>query len=189
MSENEYKKTVLVQRADTPWGGGGDETRKIQDSATGHVPPPISSAPDSGKTVLFGLSGTSGEPAAPESVVGWLVVTKGPGKGASMQVGYGVNSLGRNPGNRIAVNFGDTGITGKNHAEIRYDPVARRFRVAHRDGINLTYLNGEEVDGLMTLKAGDVIRIAATELRFVPFCGEDFDWTAEESSGDAEAKA
>ena len=192
MSENEYKKTVLVQRADTPWGGG-DETVKMPDSSTSQMPqhpmPPPLAGSDSGKTVLVGFSGASGVTAAPESVVGWLVITKGPGKGASVQIGYGVNSLGRNPGNRLAISFGDSGISGKNHAEIRYDPVARRFRVAHRDGVNLTYVNGEEIDGLVTLKAGDVIKIAATELRFVPFCGEDFDWTAAETPGAPEPKA
>ena len=66
MSENEYKKTVLVQRADTPWGGG-DETVKLPDSTTGAMPalPPTQAVPDSGKTVLFGLSGASGTPTAP----------------------------------------------------------------------------------------------------------------------------
>jgi hypothetical protein len=51
-----------------------------------------------------------------EPVVGWLVITSGPGRGQSLQLGYGMNSIGRNEAQRVSLDFGDEEISRENHA-------------------------------------------------------------------------
>jgi len=112
-----------------------------------------------------------------DPVVGWLVVIKGPGLGASLQLGVGNNPIGREPGQRVLLNFGDDMISRCNQASVLYDDRNRSFFIQHGTGKNLTRLNGQLVCSLMPLAAGDRIELSPkTELRFVPFCDEEFDW-------------
>lgn len=111
-----------------------------------------------------------------DPVVGWVVVVEGPGQGASLTLGYGMNSVGRAPSERICLDFGDNQVSRTNHAAITYDPRGKKYFVAHGGGKNLTYLGDEPVLMPVELKGGEEIMIGDTKLRFVPFCGEDFDW-------------
>ena len=111
-----------------------------------------------------------------DPVVGWVVVVDGPGQGASLTLGYGMNSIGRAPSERICLDFGDTQISRTNHAALTYDPRGKKYFVAHGGGKNLTYLGDEPVLMPVELKGGEEIMIGDTKLRFVPFCGADFDW-------------
>ena len=43
--------------------------------------------------------------------VGWLVVVRGSGQGKVVTIGSGSNSLGRDPGERICIDFGDETIS------------------------------------------------------------------------------
>jgi hypothetical protein len=113
---------------------------------------------------------------APDPVVGWLVVLKGPGRGNARSVGYGQNSLGRDPGERISLGFGDASLSRSKHCFIIYEPRKREFILRPGDGANLTYLNGTLVTEPQPMKAGDLIEAGKTTLRFVPFCGPGFDW-------------
>ena len=196
MSDSEYTKTKLIQRSDMPWGtdkpavSDDGPTKKMPDRDPTEIQRPGQSE-DSNKTVLVRPSGDAAPPASdPMSnpVAGWLVIIKGPGKGASVQVGYQVNSIGRHATNSISLNYNDTGISRENHAEIIYDSMNRKFYAGRTGGRNLTYVNGSPVLQSVELKSGDTIQLGGTVLRFVAFCGEDFNWEAPEESAAEEPK-
>ncbi len=159
-----------------PMGGGGKTPTKPMGG--------VEAASDPVKTTVVGDFGTSdapfeaGDPMA-DPVVGWLVVTKGPGRGSVRGVGMGLNTIGRDPKrNIIHFDLGDGSISGEKHAVIVYDnsPGRRSFAVKHEEGRNLTKLGGNAVLELTPLHSGDEIEIGATTLRFVALCGPEFDW-------------
>jgi hypothetical protein len=116
--------------------------------------------------------------AVPAPVVGWLVVAKGPGRGADLRIRPGQNRIGRGRGMDIVLDFGDASVSSEVHAFLIYDYQNNRFHLKHGEGKNLTYLNGQPVLDTQALKTGDMIGIGETELRFVPFCDERFNWDA-----------
>ena len=128
------------------------------------------------------LSEAGGQPAPAseageaDPVVGWLVVMAGPGRGNSVRLGYGQNSVGRDREERVRVDFGDGSISRKRHCYVIYEPRKRQFILRAGDSANLTYLNGELVSETMPLEGGNLIEIGKTTLKFVPFCGAGFDW-------------
>lgn len=112
-----------------------------------------------------------------DPVVGWVIVMEGPGKGAALSLGYGMNSIGRSKTERVNLDFGDEQISRAQHAIITYDPRGRKYFVQHGGGKNLTYINEDQpVLTPMELKGGEDVILGSTKLRFVPFCGKDFDW-------------
>lgn len=118
-----------------------------------------------------------GQPTEQDAVVGWLVVTEGPGKGRSVEIAAGMSAIGRGPDQRIRMDFGDDMISRENHAALTFDVRSNRFFLTHGGGKNLTYLNGEPVLAPVELKGHETISIGNTELKFVRFCGQDFSWT------------
>jgi hypothetical protein len=115
--------------------------------------------------------------------VGCLVVTEGHGRGASLKLGYGRNSIGRDAAERVRLNFGDDQVSRSGHAILTYDPRGRTFYLQSGTGANLTYLerDGGKVEPVLTpvvLQGGEVVLIGQTKLKFVPFCGPHFDWHA-----------
>ena len=118
-----------------------------------------------------------------DPVVGWLAIVEGPGKGNAMQLGYGSNAIGRGETARVNLDFGDDQISRGGHAIVTYDPRGKKFYVQHGGGTNLTYLDDQPVLIPIELPALSHISIGNTVLRFVPLCGEKFDWQdAEESA-------
>ena len=107
---------------------------------------------------------------------GWLVVVKGPGMGSVVTIGIGSNSIGRDPGERISLDFGDEHISREGHAVVTYDPRGKKFYIQHGGGKNLTYLNDEPVLAPSELTPDSVLVIGETTLRFVPLCGPEFNW-------------
>lgn len=130
------------------------------------------------------LLGPAGDGPMADPPVGVLLILSGPGQGRLLAVGYGMNALGRDPGSRIRLDFGDERISRAAHARLSYDPESGRFFLQHGGGANLTYLNGAPVLEPAPLRSGDRLRLGDTELLFRPLVGEDFDWRAE---GDAHA--
>ena len=114
--------------------------------------------------------------AMSDPVVGWLVIVEGPGKGRAMQLGYGMNAIGRGATDRVQLDFGDDQISRGEHAVVTYDPRGRKFYVQHGGGTNLTYLEDAPVLTPVELPALSHIAIGNTVLRFVPLCGDKFDW-------------
>lgn len=116
------------------------------------------------------------EVLAREPVVGWLVVTNGPGRGQSLSLSYGVNGIGRADTERVCLDFGDEEISRQRHALLTYDPKGKKFYLQNGDGVNLTYIGDSPVLQTTELKGGEIISLGKTELSFVPFCGSHFDW-------------
>jgi len=112
---------------------------------------------------------------APEFVVGWVVVTAGPGRGASRALGYGMNNIGRGAEAQVSLDFGDSEIS-RAHCQIAYDNRNRKFYVTHGGGQNLTYLSEQPVLSPIELQAGDLISLGNTTLKFIPLCGTEFEW-------------
>ena len=129
------------------------------------------------------LAGDNGDAAPVENqvlkdpVAGFLAVISGPGRGSVSMLHYGKNSIGRDDSQAIALDHGDSRISRENHCTVTYDPVSREFYLQNGEGNQLTYLEGQPVLVPTQLAAGNQIRVGDTELRFVPLCGEDFDWT------------
>ena len=108
--------------------------------------------------------------------VGWLVIIEGPGRGRSREIGYGMNTIGRDASQRISLDFGDSGISREKAAAIAYVPNQRKFYLTPGEGINIVYRNDEPVLAPSELRGGDAIKVGETTLRFVPLCGADFAW-------------
>jgi hypothetical protein len=115
--------------------------------------------------------------ALKDPVSGFLTVVSGPGRGSVSMLRYGKNSIGRDVSQAIALDHGDSRISRENHCAVTYDPVSRKFYLQQGEGNKLTYLEGQPVLAPTQLAAGNQIRVGDTVLRFVPLCGEDFDWT------------
>jgi hypothetical protein len=113
-----------------------------------------------------------------DPVVGWLVVIGGPGLGAFRPVFEGNNTVGRSSGQRIPIDFGDETISGEEQAYLRYDSADRKFLfVPNLAKTNVVQVNDKKPTGAVELQAMDVITMGRTQLVFVPFCGEAFDWS------------
>ena len=111
-----------------------------------------------------------------DPVVGWLAIVEGPGKGKALQLGNGSNPIGRGRTARVSLDIGDNQISRGGHAVVTYDPRGRKFFVQHGGGKNLTYLGDQPVLVPTELPAHSHIHIGSTVLRFVPLCGDAFDW-------------
>ena len=116
-----------------------------------------------------------------DPVVGWVAVTKGPGKGASFALGYGMNQIGRDRGQKVALDFGDEEIKRDGHAQIVFDHVATKFHLLHGGGRNLTYVGTAPLLQPRELTGGEEITLGKTTLRFAPLCGPGFRWEEDDS--------
>jgi hypothetical protein len=202
MSDNEDKTRIVrpldqLQRTMSTESTDIETTRKIdRDPAPGesHSINPIRAA-EEGKTRLFrpspnkqsdgtffspqtprGEAGSGSGEASEDPVVGWLIVVKGPGRGNAVRLGYGWNSIGRDPSQRACLEFGDPQISRLNHAKLLYDPRGRKFTLTLGEATNPTYVRGEALLQPTEIQSGDRIQMGDTELLFLALCGESFDW-------------
>jgi hypothetical protein len=154
-----------------------DPSRKPQGSRTTLVEPPRSGtrlAMPPGQSAKAEAADADSAPA--ELVVGWLVITDGPGRGRSLELGYGMNIVGRNAGNRVVLDFGDDQISGDDHFRVAFDGTHRRFHLVPGKGTNLVYLGDAPLLSPIDLAAHAQITVGKTGLRFVPLCSESWDW-------------
>lgn len=181
--------------------GGGDNEPRLGDPSAMARPRPLAANPDADtesvserpvarqvstpsadaeRTRLVGPVNRKKESAGPDMaedpVVGWLVVVDGPGRGQARAVGYGMNSIGRGPTERISLEFGDAQMSRNSHAVLTYDPRSRKFYLQHGGGRNLTYIGDQAVLTPTEISSGTDILIGATKLRFIALCGPEFDW-------------
>ncbi len=113
-----------------------------------------------------------------DPVVGWLVVVGGPGLGAFRPIYEGNNSMGRAKTQRIPIDFGDDTISSEEQAYIRYDSADRSFLfVPNMAKTNVVSINSKKPTAAVALSGMDVITMGRTQLAFIPFCGDDFDWS------------
>ena len=131
-------------------------------------------------------SGKQDEPPSPalpsqdivsDPVVGWLVITDGPGKGRGLQLGAGQNTVARGKRARVRVDFGDHEISRESHTIITYDPKHNKYYIQPGLGTNLTYLEDEPVLSPTLLTSGSRITLGSTTLRFIALCDETFSWS------------
>lgn len=116
--------------------------------------------------------------------VAWIVVAEGPGRGESFPLFAGMSSIGRGEDQTVQLDFGDGSISRTNHAAIVFDPDTKEFLLGHGGKSNIVRLNGKPVISNEALGNGDMIALGETKLRFVPLCGEDFDWGKDASGED-----
>lgn len=119
--------------------------------------------------------------------VGWLVVVKGPGRGAAFTLQGGVAQIGRGAGQTVRLDFGDNSISRENHAAVAYDDESQTFYIGHGGKANLVRRNGRPVLSTEELSSGDLIVIGETMLKFVPLCGPEFNWAEDGNGGRAHA--
>lgn len=125
---------------------------------------------DEGKTV-----GVFRKKLGIDPVVGWLVATDGPERGKDFRITSERNFIGRAENMDISIP-GDETISRENHAIVSYNPKQNSFRLFPGESRGLVYLNDEEVITPEELKPYDLIEIGETKLKFIPFCGEQFQW-------------
>lgn len=172
------------------------EAAPVPERRAAEAPQPVSSEPRRGsrvKTTFLGFERSDGRfedvfakdtstkqnANRSEFPFGWVVITKGPGRGTSIAIGAGVSQIGRGDDQAIQLDFGDNSISRQNHAAIAFDDEDRKFYLGHGGKANIVRLNGKPVLSTEPLSDGDLIRIGETTMTFVAFCGEDFVWEEE----------
>ena len=114
-----------------------------------------------------------------DPVVGWLVCVKGSSVGTDYRLSAKTNLIGR--GSEMDVRIkGDDTITSDTHAKIDYDILNNNFYLIPANNRNTIYLNGGPVYAAQQLSAYDRLRFGETELLFVPFCNDRFQWPEED---------
>jgi len=174
----EAQETELIKNDDL---SNNKPTEKIPpvDSKKSEQQSQSNTPSDRNKTRIFrGSSANRADKGDEQSnpVTGWLVVIDGPGKGQSKVLGYGAQRIGRNKNQDICLDYGDEEISRERHAGIVYDPKGRKFYLQPGEGTNLVYLDDSPVLSPTELTQGSHIQLGSTTLRFVAFCGADFDW-------------
>ena len=139
----------------------------------------VAPAADAGRTqVVRGKPKVARGGFEQDPVVGWLVVVGGPGLGSFRPIYEGNNAVGRAASQRIPIDFGDNTISSEEQAYIRYDSMDRSFLfVPNLAKTNVVAVNNKKPTGAIKLELMDVITMGRTQLAFVPFCGEEFDWS------------
>jgi hypothetical protein len=144
-------------------------------------------APEESEDVLARAGAPAAAAAPARFPVGWLVIERGPGRGAAFALSDGLSTVGRGTGQTVQLDFGDTAISRDTHAAIAYDDESRACFLGHGGKANLVRRNGRPVLTTEAIEHGDRIRLGETTLRFVALCGPEFSWSdaAEEESPDA----
>lgn len=175
---------------DNPGGGTSVQANPNRGPASGTT----LMGPTAGGTTLVGSLGTAlADSAAPDPIVGWLVVIFGPGRGRAVNLGMGMNIIGRGHRNRVILDFGDAEISDDDHFRVAYDREGRDFRLIPARGTNLLYASANKdipkaaVYDAQVLSNGTEIRLGQTILRFVALCGHDWDWSDGVVSADTRA--
>lgn len=135
-----------------------------------------------GGTRLISIEGSDHDQVNEDPVVGWLVVVEGPGRGYSVELGFGMNIIGRGRGNRIVLDFGDDKISEEDHFRIAYDPKHRTFHLIPGRGTNLVYVEGSPLLTPQAVTTGTNFQVGDTGLRFVALCGPDWEWETEQKA-------
>lgn len=115
---------------------------------------------------------------------GWLVVTKGPGRGAVFPLKQGMSVIGRGSDQAISLDFGDMAVSRSNHAAIAYDPTLHQFHVGHGGKSNLVRLNGRPLLSSEEILDGGEIQIGETTLMLKVLCTPEFNWSKSRAEGD-----
>lgn len=186
--------TSLVQQSSNPQAPqqerhmefDGTNTTRIVRGGGSKAPEPVAAEEEPARTQLVrGRQALRRGQFVQDPVVGWLVITGGPGLGAFRPIFEGNNTVGRAPNSRIPLDFGDDTISFDEQAYIRYDGTDRGFLfVPNMSKTNVVSVNAKRPTTAIELAAMDVIVMGRTQLVFMPFCGPEFDWSEISESKD-----
>lgn len=174
MSNDDRTRIMKPTKPETP---ADAPTRMLRAGATGTGDD--ADADGVTRAVRAGSDGPQTLSDGSELVVGWLVVLSGPGRGASREVYFGMNTIGRDAKERIPLDFGDESISRSAHAYLVYDEKQNEFYLQHAGKSNLVRINDAPVLAPTPLHHGDRIEIGSTILTFVPLCSDTFQWDAD----------
>ncbi len=107
----------------------------------------------------------------------WLVAITGPMKGTFFVITSGENYIGQAKENSICL-INDPDVSARQNS-IHYDAEYRAFYVDMcPNAQQMTKLSdGDTINSRTPLEQGEVLQVSPnTKLRFVPFCGETFNW-------------
>ncbi len=107
----------------------------------------------------------------------WLVAISGPMKGQFFVITSGENYIGQARDNSISL-IGDPDVSARQNC-IYYDAEYAAFYIdACPYARQMTKLSdGDTVSSCSPLEHGEILQVSPnTKLRFVPFCGETFNW-------------
>jgi len=163
-------------------GGGDGHTRAYPGFGENDVETQFVQSTDKTEIYHGGVAGKYSEKAEfdemVDPIVGWFVVVQGPGIGQSVNLGSGMNTIGRDPDERVSLPFGDTLISSKDHVRVIYDDESREFLIVPGSGSNVTKIGTKIVATPQPLENYSLIRLSKqTHVRFVAFCNEGFDWS------------
>ena len=183
---NDMTETLGGDVAADPTFVGSDEPTIMVDGPGGAVSPAASDKTEiysGGRTV--GKAEATGFDEATDPVTGWLVVIQGPGLGNSIQIGSGMNNVGRGAEANVSLPFGDRLISSDDHVRIIYDDTERKFFIAHGSSRNLSRVNGQMLANTLPLENNAIVELSkVTTVVFKSFCSESFDWS-DVATGDA----
>ena len=167
---------ISVDAAKIPAPNAQAPSAQAPSAQASNTPPPNTQAPKT--QAVRGKPKVLRNNFLADPVVGWLVVVGGPGLGSFRPIFEGNNAVGRSKDQRIPIDFGDTTISSEEQAYIRYDSADRAFLfVPNLSKTNIVAINDKKPTGAVKLELMDVITMGRTQLAFVPFCGEEFDWS------------
>lgn len=182
-SDDGATRKTKSESSDSSWqsqGKKGTPDKSADDGTTGGSNAPARVSKSDPKTAIHhgaGVEASASSDGMDDPPVGWLVVVDGPGKGRAVQIGHGMNGIGRDDEQRIRLDFGDATISRHRHSVVTYDQKSQTFYLTHGEGDNLTYIGDTPVLQPVTLSAYDRVTIGATTLLFLPLCGAEFEWT------------
>ena len=153
-------------------GASADARTKVMRGGKGNVKAGNVSA---GAQTVAPVEHADEDDAMADPPVGWLVVVRGPGRGQVVALGHGRNSIGSDANERCVIDFGDQTISRNGHAVVSYDVRGKRFYI-QGGGTNLAYINETPILEAQELAPHAEIQLGETTLRFVPLCGENFNW-------------
>ncbi|MDR1873951.1 MAG: FHA domain-containing protein [Synergistaceae bacterium] len=114
-----------------------------------------------------------------DPVVGWIVCVEGLEKGKDYRIHSEKNMIGRADNMDIVVK--DPTISRENHASIVFEPKHRVFLIQSGDGRGLIYVNGNVITNAQSIAPYDLIEMGESKFRFLPFCGDKFNWEGDSS--------
>lgn len=113
------------------------------------------------------------KPGEVDKVTGWLVCVKGEKRGASWQIGYGRNSMGRALDMDICFSE-DLQVSRKNHCFIVYDERSEEFYAVPGNGT--VKLQGQILREAKVIREDMILEIGEGAYQFVPYCNGRRTW-------------
>ena len=136
---------------------GTNTTRIIRGGGSGRSSEPLAADEPVRTQLVRGRQALKRGQFVQDPVVGWLVITGGPGLGAYRPVFEGNNTVGRASTSRIPLDFGDDTISFEEQAYIRYDGNDRGFLfVPNMSKTNVVSVNAKRPTAAIELVAMDV---------------------------------